>query len=54
MSKLLELLEKLVRAIFGPGDKQDTGEATPPPHPQSPRQRLSPAGRATRPTGTST
>lgn len=31
MSKLLELLEKLVRAIFGPGDKQDTGEATPPP-----------------------
>lgn len=31
MSKLLELLEKLVRAIFGPGDKQDTGEATPTP-----------------------
>ena len=31
MSKLLELLEKLVRAIFGPGDKQDTGEATPAP-----------------------
>lgn len=29
MGKLLELLEKLVRAIFGPGDKQDTGEATP-------------------------
>lgn len=31
MCKLLELLEKLVRAIFGPGDKQDTGEATPAP-----------------------
>ena len=31
MSKLLELLEKLVRVIFGPGDKQDTGEATPAP-----------------------
>ena len=31
MSKLLELLEKLVRAIFGPGDKRDTGEATPAP-----------------------
>ena len=31
MGKLLELLEKLVRAIFGPGDKQDTGEATPAP-----------------------
>lgn len=31
MSKLLKLLEKLVRAIFGPGDKQDTGEATPAP-----------------------
>ena len=31
MDKLLELLEKLVRAIFGPGDKQDTGEATPAP-----------------------
>lgn len=29
MSKLLELLEKLVRAIFGPGDKQDTGEPEP-------------------------
>lgn len=26
-----KLLEKLVRAIFGPGDKQDTGEATPAP-----------------------
>ena len=31
MSKLLELLEKLVRAIFGPGDKQDTGEPEPAP-----------------------
>lgn len=31
MSKLLELLEKLVRAIFGPGDERDTGEATPAP-----------------------
>lgn len=31
MVKLLELLEKLVRAIFGPGDKQGTGEATPAP-----------------------
>lgn len=31
MGKLLELLEKLVRAIFGPGDEQDTGEATPAP-----------------------
>lgn len=31
MDKLLELLEKLVRAIFGPGDKRDTGEATPAP-----------------------
>lgn len=31
MGKLLQLLEKLVRAIFGPGDKQDTGEATPAP-----------------------
>ena len=35
MSKLLELLEKLVRAIFGPGDKQDTGE--PEPAPQAPK-----------------
>lgn len=34
MNKLLELLEKLVRAIFGPGDKQDTGE--PEPAPQAP------------------
>lgn len=31
MSKLLELLEKLVRAIFGPGDKQDAEEAKPAP-----------------------
>lgn len=35
MSKLLGLLEKLVRAIFGPGDKQDTGE--PEPTPQAPK-----------------
>lgn len=35
MSKLLELLEKLVRAIFGPGDEQDTGE--PAPTPQAPK-----------------
>lgn len=35
MSKLLELLENLVRAIFGPGDKQDTGE--PEPTPQAPK-----------------
>lgn len=34
MSKLLELLEKLVRVLFGPGDKQDTGE--PEPAPQAP------------------
>lgn len=34
MSKLLELLEKLVRAIFGPGDEQDTGG--PEPAPQAP------------------
>lgn len=31
MDKLLELLEKLVRAIFGPGDKQDAEEAKPAP-----------------------
>lgn len=31
MGKLLELLEKLVRAIFGPGDEQDTGEPEPTP-----------------------
>lgn len=35
MGKLLELLEKLVRVIFGPGDKQDTGE--PEPAPQAPK-----------------
>lgn len=35
MGKLLELLEKLVRILFGPGDKQDTGE--PEPAPQAPR-----------------
>lgn len=29
MGKLLELLEKLVRVLFGPGDKQDTGEPEP-------------------------
>lgn len=34
MGKLLELLEKLVRAIFGPGDEKDTGE--PEPAPQAP------------------
>lgn len=52
MGKLLELLEKLVRAIFGPGDERDIGELK--PTPQAPRQRLSPAGRGSRPTGTST
>lgn len=35
MSKLLELLEKLVRAIFGPGDERDTSE--PEPTPQAPK-----------------
>lgn len=35
MGKLLELLEKLVRAIFGPGDERDTGE--PEPAPQVPK-----------------
>ena len=35
MGKLLELLEKLVRAIFGPGDEQDAGE--PKPAPQAPK-----------------
>lgn len=35
MGKLLELLEKLVRAIFGPGDERDTGE--PKPAPQAPK-----------------
>lgn len=36
MDKLLELLEKLVRAIFGPGDKQDAGEVKPAPEPHEP------------------
>lgn len=36
MSKLLELLEKLVRAIFGPGDKQDAEEVKPAPEPPEP------------------
>lgn len=36
MDKLLELLEKLVRAIFGPGDKQDAEEAKPAPEPHDP------------------
>lgn len=31
MDKLLELLEKLVRAIFGPGDERDAGEPEPAP-----------------------
>jgi hypothetical protein len=31
MKALLDFLSKLLRAIFGPGDKQDTGEATPAP-----------------------
>ena len=35
MDKLLELLEKLVLAIFGPGDEHDTGE--PEPTPQAPK-----------------
>ena len=35
MGKLLELLEKLVRAIFGPGDEQDAGG--PEPTPQAPK-----------------
>lgn len=35
MGKLLELLEKLVRAIFGPGDEQDAGK--PEPTPQVPK-----------------
>ena len=33
MGKLLELLEKLVRAIFGPRDEQDIGEPEPAPQP---------------------
>ena len=37
MGKLLELLEKLVRAIFGPGDqRQDAEEAKPAPEPPEP------------------
>ena len=36
MNKLLELLEKLVRAIFGPGDEQDAEEAKPAPEPPEP------------------
>lgn len=35
MGKLLELLEKLVRAIFGPRNERDTGE--PEPAPQAPK-----------------
>ena len=35
MDKLLELLEKLVRALFGPGDEQDTGR--PEPAPKAPK-----------------
>lgn len=35
MDKLLELLEKLVRTIFGPGDERDTGESE--PAPQAPK-----------------
>lgn len=31
--ELLELLEKLVRAIFGPGDERDTSEPEPTPQP---------------------
>lgn len=41
MDKLLELLEKLVRAIFGSGDKQDAEEVKPAPEsPDPPGQRL--------------
>ena len=36
MGKLLELLEKLVRVLFGPGDKQDAEEAKPAPEPPEP------------------
>lgn len=36
MCKLLELLEKLVRVLFGPGDKQDAEEAKPAPEPPEP------------------
>lgn len=38
MGKLLELLEKLVRAIFGPGDEQDAEEANPAPEPPEPTE----------------
>lgn len=36
MDKLLELLEKLVWALFGPGDKQDAEEVKPAPEPPEP------------------
>ena len=36
MDKLLELLEKLVRALFGPGDEQDSEEVKPAPEPPEP------------------
>lgn len=36
MDKLLELLEKLVRVLFGPGDKQDAEEVKPAPEPHEP------------------
>lgn len=36
MCKLLELLEKLVRVLFGPGDKQDAEEVKPAPEPPEP------------------
>jgi GH25 family lysozyme M1 (1,4-beta-N-acetylmuramidase) len=36
MGKLLELLEKLVRVLFGPGDKQDAEEVKPAPEPPEP------------------
>lgn len=36
MDKLLELLEKLVRVLFGPGDKQDAEEVKPAPEPPEP------------------
>ena len=36
MCKLLELLEKLVRVLFGPGDKQDAEEVKPAPEPHEP------------------
>ena len=36
MDKLLELLEKLVRAIFGPGDEQNAEEVKPAPEPPEP------------------